>query len=194
MKPFLNIVEEERNEDNEVTDESYEWFESATNFLWDECLQQLIYNCLKKMLNTLSASSLQLVKLEIGNQAPKIKKIVTYNSSKTFIIDLEVDMELSIDLHFAWHLFKFGLNSVSLKCVWRIKCLKIYECEKEARLFRQLQFTFKDHPCIIDYKFEGAAEFLNYLKPLVQIVFKSLFVYPNVINIELFPKKERKNT
>ena len=69
---------------------------------------------------------------------------------------------------------KFGLRSISLKGVLRIQFQKIYACENDSRLLRQIQLTFKS--CIIDYRFDGMAEFLNCLTPLVLFIFNQMFV------------------
>ena len=36
-----------------------------------------------------------------------------------------------------------------------------------------------------DYRFDGMAEFLNCLNPLIGFIFNQIFVYPNAITIPL---------
>ena len=100
-------------------------------------------------------------------------------------IDLEVDIELRTRIQFIWHFFPFGLRLISLKGLLSLCFLKFGQA-KNSKLFRKVQFTFKQSPSCIDYRFDGAAKLLNHLKPIVLLIFNSLFVYPEYITMENF--------
>ena len=165
--------------------DSCKWLNKVITSYWLNSLRKFIYTYLKRVLDTKTAAypKLKLMELEIGKEAPKIKNIVCHNSSKAFTIDLELDIVLPMNIQLAWYFAKFGLRSISLKGVLIIQFQKIYGCENDSRLLRQIQLTFKS--CIIDYRFDGMAEFLNYLNPLIGFIFDQIFVYPNAITIPL---------
>ena len=165
--------------------DSCKWLNKVITSYWLNSLRKFIYTYLKRVLDTKTAAypKLKLMELEIGKEAPKIKNIVCHNSSKAFTIDLELDIVLPMNIQLALFFAKFGLRSISLKGVLIIQFQKIYACENDSRLHRQIQLTFKS--CIIDYRFDGMAEFLNCLNPLIGFIFDQMFVYPNAITIPL---------
>ena len=181
----FGVLRENWADDMYVNAEDMEWLNEIIAFVWLNSLRKLVYRRLKRKFAQKMANntSVKLIAFDIGKKAPKINGVVNHICSDAVIMDLDLNVELLMRLQFFWHTFSFGLRSITLQSIASIQFDGIAN-NPNPRLFRQLQFTFKQQR-LTDYRFDGYAKLFNYLKPFALLIFNSFFVYPNAITIKM---------